>query len=310
MDIIQSFIFSAGRAPLSLYEQRLLVKIVEYGQKVVKNLPMAQNLRKLKHDLDNVKIVLPAKYVLDNDSHHYELIYSAARTLMARTYEFFDAASNCWYASPLIYNVKVERGSGRVTFYVARSLYDIIFNMELGYRQYDLASALSLPSVTATRLYILMSGQKRPLTLSVENIKKMFGLSDKYSRSSDLIKRVIEPAKKVLDDSKVTSFTFSANKEGRKIVSLTFFAVQRVAHADDDVSVVGFSQEYVAVRAFLMKYAEFSFKEIMPNSKLLVRFAKMPDPLDLLSYIVGRSRRAENPKGYIINAIKKELSNA
>lgn len=45
-----------------------------------------------------------------------------------------------------------------------------------------------------------MSGQTTPLTFTFTKLKEMFQLTDKYPRTPDFIKRVIEPAKRELDE--------------------------------------------------------------------------------------------------------------
>ena len=53
-----------------------------------------------------------------------------------------------------------------------------------------------------------MSGQTTPLTFTFTKLKEMFQLTDKYPRTPDFIKRVIEPAKRELDEKSPFSFEY------------------------------------------------------------------------------------------------------
>lgn len=105
MEIVQSFIYSVSRVQLSLYEQRILLKVIEHAQTVLKGKLVKNCLFRMEHDLDNVKIEVPVRYILSEGSKHYEDIKEAAIKLMGRRFEFWDSKTNAWYSSPLIYNV-------------------------------------------------------------------------------------------------------------------------------------------------------------------------------------------------------------
>ena len=189
MDLIQSFVFTVGRCGLGRYEQRILMKIVEYAQQSLAGKLIKNNLTQWQHDYDNVLLSFPVRdLMLDNDKH-YERVFDAAERLMSKKFSF-QSASGDWFATPIIYNVYHAAGSGVLSFYVARRLFDVILDFSKGFRQFSLSQALQIPSPYACRLFALMSGQSVPLTLSIDELKKMFGVEEKYAQVEKEIKRL------------------------------------------------------------------------------------------------------------------------
>lgn len=309
MELVQSFIYSVAHIRLGLYEQRILLKVIEHAQIVLKGRLVKNMLFRMEHDLDNVKIEIPVRYILSEGSKHYDEVKQAAVNLMGRRFEYWDSEAKGWYSSPLIYNVAYVQGSGLLSFYVSKMLFDVALDFTKGFCRYDLEIALSLPSPYAVRLFALMSGQQRPITYPIAELKRMFGVEDKYSQTRDFIKKVIEPAKRALDDRKCNSFTFSRNFEGQKVVSLTFAPLRVRKESEKELAArVSVSrlvdQEIIVV---LISYCNFTTKEISAHKVLLHEFTKIPYATDVIYNIERRARKKNRGKGYIINAIKDEV---
>jgi plasmid replication initiation protein len=65
---------------------------------------------------------------------------------------------------------------------------------------------MSFKSQFSMRFYELLSNQKTPLIYSIEQLKEMFCVTDKYERINDFIRYVVDAAKKELDE--VSPYTF------------------------------------------------------------------------------------------------------
>lgn len=310
MQLIQSFIYSITRVRLSLYEQRILLKVVEHAQIRLKGMLIKDHLERLNHDFDNVQICVPIKELLDDGNQHYHHVHSAAVSLCSRTFEFYNSESRTWFATPVIYNVEHRDKSGLLTFYVSRVMFDIILDFTKGYRSYNLKTALSIPSPYASRLYSLMCGQDQPIRFQIKQLKEMFGVTDKYGQTADFIKKVIEPSKRILDAQGCTSFTYSRVKEGVKVVALLFFPVRR----QEDVEHREFSKAPVGVfltkelRYYLMAKAHFSVRELGAHKELIAEFAKLPDAVAAIMAIYDRFLQGNKNKGYIIAAMRSAVA--
>lgn len=309
MDIKQSFILAISRVKLSLYEQRILIKIIEHGQQRIKGLWLKEHLRKLEHDYDNVRIVIPAKYLLSDGSQHYEQVYDAARALCNRRFEFEDEEHKVWFCSSLIHGVTLKKRSGLLSFYVDRVFFDVLYDFSRGYCQYDLSTVLSLPTPYAVRFYILMNGQHNPITYGVPFLKKMFGVEDKYTQTADFIKKVVDTAQSALDEAKVNSFTYQRVRQGNKVTQLTFTPIKRAPLSQQQIMAqLAVSQLVSAdIRNIMTVECGFTLKELGAHKALLEQLSKHPAAIDILDRIVERARKGRKEKGYIINAIKSEL---
>ena len=225
MELVQSFLLSVTRVKLSVYEQRIITRIVEHGQKALQGYSRAQ-LKHISNPFGNEKISVKIRYILTDGTKDYAKVVTACRALMSRQFEFYDPDTKTYYMDTIIHNVQHKERSGEVEFMVSRVFFEVMFNFSLGYKNYDLETALSLPTPFAVRMYVLLNNQDRPITWSVDRLKEMFGVSDKYNQTADFIKKVIEPSRKALLTASVNNFTYTRIYDGQKVVKLQFFPVK------------------------------------------------------------------------------------
>ncbi|EOM5364254.1 replication initiation protein, partial [Shigella flexneri] len=161
----------------------------------------------------------------------------------------------------------------------------------------------------------LLSGQKTKLIYPLEQLKEMFKVQDKYAKTNDFVRKVIEPAKNELDELSPYTFEWSANKEGKKIVSFNFYPIFKPEHRDAELykkelqKQTGLSWDLGRqVISYLKTSLEFSDKEIKNNRDLFVTAQmELPDIMTELAILRGKSRTKTNPKGWIINALKGKI---
>ena len=311
MELIQSFLLSVTRVRLSLYEQRILTKIVEHGQSVIQGLSV-QQYKYITNPFDNEKITIPIRYILTDGSKDYKKVIDACKALMSRKFEFYEPSTKTYYADTIIHNVIHVSGTGKVSFQVSRVLYDVMFNFSLGYKAYDLEEALTLPTPYAVRMYVLLNGQIKPLTWSVEQLKEMFGVADKYTQTADFIKKVIEPARIALVNHRCNGFTYCRVFDGNKVTHLRFFPVK--VEKKEEVMYKDLTREQLvqrkAIEIMLANDCFFTWKEIGANKSTITRFSSLLGAVDSMMSIVQRAKRKRMDKGYIINAMKDEVRNA
>lgn len=309
MRLTQSFVFSVASGNTSLYELRIIFKIVEAAQPVLKGLYLAQNLTQLSHNYDNVQIKLPISSLVADSTHNYEVVRAACRNLMSKVYEIWDESNQSYFATPLIYNFYTQKGEGILHFFVARRVFDAILDFRRGYCQYELNIANSIKSANAARMYILMCSQPAPISFGVDYLKKMFGVDAKYKQTRDFIKRVIEPSRKELEAMRVSSFAYEAVKTGCKVTSIRFTPIHRREHTTEELAAMVSVTALVdtEVRIFLINAFGFSVKELGAHKVLLEQFCKLPYKFDVLYSLRDRVRRKGKSKGYVIEALRSEV---
>lgn len=309
MELVQSFLLSVTRVRLSVYEQRIITRIVEHGQKALQGYSRAQ-LKHIENPFGNEEVSVKIRYILTDGTKDYAKVIDACKALMSRKFEFYDPKTKTYYTDTVIHNVQHLQRSGEVKFLVSRVFFAVMFDFTHGYKNYDLETALSLPTPFAVRMYVLLNNQDKPITWSVERLKEMFGVSDKYTQTADFIKKVIEPARKALVSACANNFTYTRIYDGQKVTNLQFFPVkvdERAKRLYGDLSKEQITQ-VVACKMYLSEDVGFTAKEIGANKKTIEDFAKIPDAVTILYRINKRAmRKSTNTKGYFISAMRSEI---
>lgn len=321
-EVLQSYILTTAKYDFTLYEKRIMYRQIEIeqelllGQSIKPGVIIETNLWKDK------KYTIPVNWVLPNgekDKNHAQ-VKKAFEALMSKKiiYETPDAIEGF----PLIQRFKVDKKGETVTWQVPKEIVDVIVNFAKGFRKYELKTAMEFESVYAMRFYELLSGQKNPLTYTIEQLKDMFKISDKYKLVSDFMRKVIEVAKRELDEKSPYSFEYKINKSGRKFHSITFIPKFQPQYQDEDLERQRLQQK-VSLRYTLTKqeinYLKENFgftdteikknmdtfKEVLGVTDLLTEVARI---ISKMNEYVRKGNPISNPKGYIINALKKSVS--
>ena len=312
---IQSYIFTTAKYDFSAYEKRIMYRLIEFAQNEVKGIMIRDNLHKIEPTLFGREITMPVADILkDEGDKNYELAKKAFRMLSQKHIEYED--DEIWSFTPIITNPKIRKGEGVAKFYVFDEIWKCLLDFTKGYRKYELVTAMQFKSVYSMRMYELMSGQKRPLEVSFEALKERFGVKDKYKLVGHFKKRVLDVAKKELDESSPYSFNYIEVKEGRKVTGFKFFPTFNPEKQDPNLFQVEIRSKLSAsaqigqeAYSYLRYSFEFKAEEISKNKKTIIEGEqKIPDFIGFLSSLVGPSRTAKNRIGYVINAIKKKTA--
>lgn len=315
-DVLQSYILTAAKYDFSVYEKRIIYRLVELAQCEINGIDFRKDCRKIEHDLFGlVNITLPIRDLLNNEEDkNYTRIKDALLKIKDKSFEYED--EEIWQSISIIAFPDIKKRASTVSFTIHPKIWDCILDFSKGFRKYELVTAMNFKSVYSMRFYELLSGQKTKLIYSIEQLKEMFCVTDKYKLTADFIRKVIEPAKKELDEKSPYSFEWSANKEGRKITSLNFYPVFKPEHRDSDLERKDL-QKQISPSWDLSKNALdylrngflFTPAEIKQNIDLFKKAqSEIQDFIYFMSQVKPRANRAKNPKGYLINSIKKELN--
>lgn len=316
-DIIQSYILTVARYDANIQVKRILTHIVNANQDYLQGekvgggvvINIEEDLFKEREYTIDIKNILQGE-----EDKNYKRVIEAFYYLQEKFIRFDDEDDN-HISVPFITSLLIKKRSGMAKFRMSQLVYKAFADFTKGFRKLEFELTLSFTSVYSIRMYELMSGQKSPLTYPIDYLKEMFELQDKYKKNvNDFIKRVIEPAKKELDEKSPYTFTYNINKQGRKYHSITFFPVYQPKFRDSDLERKNL-QKQVSIgwvldkntKEYLKHNFEFTNEEIKQNIDLFDKANKEIDLISFMAKIKPRANRANNPKGYLINAIKKEL---
>ena len=316
-NLMQSYIFTAAKYDFTAYEKRIMYRLVECAQDEIAGIKIKDNLRKIQPVQLGREITLSTSSILKNEKdENYAIAKKAFLSLCEKIIVYED--ENYWTATPIITKPKISKKEGTVTFLVFDEIWKCILDFTKGYRKFELITAMKFKSVYAMRFYELLSGQTAPLYVPLEGpdgLRERFGLQGKYKLTTDFKRKVLDVAKKELDEYSPYSFVAKEEKPGKKVIGWTLFPVFFEDREDPALQEQARMAKVTArlqldgnVYDYLRHSFEFKSEEINKNKKTLIEGQnRIPDFMGFLGELKKGARLAENPKGYVIGAIKRKL---
>ena len=325
-NIIQSYIMTVARNKFSVNEKRIVYLILERAQQEVEGHLIKGSISLIHHNLRSVSLEIPFSAIIDVISSeeksykNYENIKKAARSLSRKFLEWEDVDNKTYYETGLVINLQIKKSDGIMRFDIANWVWDCMLDFSKGFRKFDLFSAMKLKSPYSMRMYELFSRQSNPLTYTVDELKKMFCVEGKYKDTSKFRKRIIEPSKRELDESAPYSFNYEENKVGKgktaRIISYTFYPVfyperqdKALLMKEKRAKLSTRSQIESNVYDYLIHTYRFEPIEITRNKQIIIEAQEqIKELVSFLAKVWESARTRNNPKGYVIGAIKNKLS--
>jgi len=313
-DILQSYILTTAKYDYSVYEKRILYKLVELAQSEVEGLKFAVDCKKIDHDLFGlVTIEIPISSILANENDkNYKKAKDGLISLSQKYIIYED--DDVWEKLNIVILPKIEKRKSVISFTIAPRIWNCILDFSKGFRKFELKTAMQFESIYAMRFYELMSNQKRPICYSIDTIKDMFQIDSKYKKVNDFIKRVLEPAKRELDKCSPYTFNYEMNKTGRKFTSVTFYPKYQPKFRDPELEKNNLQKQVSLswdlpknITDYLIHNFEFTKDGIKNNLDLFKKAHEELDLIQFLSSLKGKIRSSSNPQGYIIGALKKQI---
>ena len=322
-EIVESYIFSTVRHDFGIYSERLLLRLVELAQREIRGLDFKGGTSIGKVEIGewgDAEVIIPVKDILSgDDDKNYTKAKAAVRNLMGRFLEYEDDQK--YKATQILNEVDVDKVAGKMVIRVNRNIWKAMLDFSKGFRKYELETAVKLRGKYSLRIYKLVSKQTDPITYTITDLRKMWGLTDKYKKVDDFIKNTVVSAKEELDRVSPYSFDFVLNaaksaevNKGRKgrpaITSVTFFPVHRMANETTDAVRKQVDPSMLLDYEFYMMLKnkfDFDPQGIKANITLFDTAQKECDILEFMDSIAPAALRAANIQGYVINAIRKHL---
>ena len=323
-EVVESYIFSTVRHDFGIYSERLLLRLVELAQCEINGLDFkgGTDLGKVMvGQWGHMEITIPVKDILSGeDDTNYTKAKQSVRQLMGKFLEYED--EEVYKATQILNEVDMDKVAGKMVIQVNRNIWNAMLDFSKGFRKYELETATKLRGKYSLRIYKLVSSQSQPITYLIEDLRKMWGLTDKYKKVDDFVKNTIVAAKEELDRVSPYSFDYVLNSaktaevnKGRKgrpaITSVTFFPIHRLNNESTDAVRKSVDPSMMIDRLvsdILRNKLGFDWAGIKANISLFDIAQKEFDLFAFLSQITPKALRAVNPQGYVINAIKKHLS--
>lgn len=330
-EVFQSYVLTAARYDFSVYEKRILYRIVEIASDELKRSLAGGTIKpaigyKIEPTLFGKQITMPVKAILANEiDKNYAQAKAAFKSLATKGIEYED--EKVWSFTNIISSPKIDKTGGLVSFSVDKAIWECCWNFAKGYRKLELGTTMKFRSTYTMRFYELLSGQKTPLSFNLEDFRKLFKIENKFKRIDTLEERVIETAKRELDESSPYSFTYermtqpSRGRTGQKVVGYTFFPRYIQANRDPALykkeleakvgNIVGRGLLNPEFERYLMDGVGLTPKGINANKSLFLDAQRKfkDDVFDVVGEIKQRAIRKKKSIGWIINALRGEVYN-
>lgn len=178
----------------------------------------------------------------------------------------------------------LKGGDGRnsiVTFSMTKSMIEIMFNSTFGFHKFVERECMSLTSIYAKRIYEILCSQNGGTVyrMEVENFKEMFCITGKYNQRSDLVKRVLEPAKNEINEK--TSLTIDYGIARCTTNPRTRIIEFRVLRNSTLLSEHELRRRYLVwpsarIESFMKGVVKMKRSEMLPHMKLFEQASKVP----------------------------------
>lgn len=331
-DLVESFRITTLRNDFGIYGQRTIVRLVEASQQFLEGRKIGDCIKyQVTEDIWGYRRVkMPITAILqENDTTNYTKARNELKKLVERTVTF--EGENGEVTVGLITRVEFDKVNGDAIIDIAPEIWTAILDFSAGFRRFEMAKVLQLRSAYSMRLYQLLSGQETPIEYSIDKLKNMLGLNDKYKdKPLNFISRVILPAKAELDELAPYTFDFQPTYERKSgkgkpgIKGIMFYPKFVPANRDKALATKedawkGAHHESAMIREifsipqgtknYLMHSLGFSERGLSNNRELFLQAVNhIQDFDDFLRRIAPSANRVKSPQGYVINAIKLELN--
>lgn len=316
--VIHSRIFTAGKNDYSIYEMRIMIKIIHMLRQHLKGVVLKGNYEITQTLFNDLDFKMPLSDLMTDEDKNNKIntrIKDSLKNLMEKVIEYYDKENHTWELFHLIERVKYETKTHIVSFRVSNEMAKIYMSFSQGFSRYQLAVAMNLRSYYALRFYMLFANQKKPIDYGYDKLRTMFNLKDKYKNINDFTKKILLTAQQELDEKSPVTFKFVPYKEGKKIVGFTFVPVRQPEKENFYLKNLEITQD-VSLRwdlsretlAYLKNAFFFEDKEINQHRELFKRAEQEFDLLIVLARIKRYAEGKPNPKGYVITSIQNELA--
>ena len=211
--IIPYAIISSLSSIDNIYEMRLFGWIIAKAQSVLKLYNKDLSDINIEHAMQLTRVTLPARYLLgigDNNYRNVKKSFTLAKKMIEYERDGIEKSLNI-IAFP---EYKKDGYNSIVTFVIHQELWHALLNFTKGYRLINLPTYMRLQSTYAVIMYMLVSNQKNPVTYRMDRLKQILGADQRksYKHNGMFISKVIESAKRELDEKATVTFDYGMDR--------------------------------------------------------------------------------------------------
>lgn len=349
-ELVQSFVLTISNRNWSVTGERILSFLVAIAQADIKGIDFSDSSNFRQHQPSfnypfieqnpsgDMTVNIPIKFLIPENSKNYTAIREAVEFLQKKIIRFdgFKTLDDgtlalnengepikVWTSVQFLGEANIiDYPYSTLTITVNRSIWNMMLDFRLGFTAYSPNVLKRLSSRYAIRFYTLMARQRNSIVYPLSQLKKMFGLNEKYSIPSQFIERVLVPAKTELDSISPYSFEFepvyasTSSGRGRKPITKIKFTPVHILKNESLIRQA--PSKTMAASCLLPKRLikllqdrfEFSGDDLANFADILELAKKMMGDKELyifVSKLTNYFKKTMDRKKYLYGAIKNHL---
>lgn len=187
----QSYIFSTAKYSFSVYEKRILYRMIEFEQRMVNQEALDKAVKIETNLWGDKKYTVPMSLLLssgeddetkDGKSKNNKRFIDALTALQDKKVVYED--DEVYGRVGVISNFEFKKRDRFVTWKADSKIVEMIMDFSKGWRAYELKIAFNLQSAYAMRFYELVANKTTKITYMTSDLIKMFELENKYKQKS------------------------------------------------------------------------------------------------------------------------------
>lgn len=317
-------LFTHARYDFTVQESRILASMLYLTDKFITAGPYSDKFGTIINAPNEQKIVkIPITTILgneisDNNTHNYENARKAFESLQKKTISLY-VNEKQWKSYSLFIYVEKKANEDCITATIAPQVWEILMQMSKPYTLIRLNNILVMRSKYTMRMHQLIENMYKPITYRIDNMKLMFDIKkDEYEDKKDFFRYVLDVAKKELKKLGLTSFEYKKEAKGEKkgkgrpaITHITIIPsyVEYLSITDirKKIKSGGLLSVFTEEELTAMIQAGFKNEEISANAAIFYNYARNFDLINDIKKMTEKADDKNNPKGWIIAEIKRNV---
>lgn len=223
----QSYIFTTAKYDFSVYEKRILYRMIEIEQKLINQEALDKAVKIEENLWGDKKYTVPMSLLLstselddstENYSKNNNRFIKAFSALQDKKVVYED--NDIYGRVGVIDKFEFKKNERFITWKADSKIIEMIMDFSKGWRMYELKIAFNLQSQYSMRLYELIANKTTKISYKMSDIIEMFSLENTYLRTGTkkhnfkLIElKVIKKAQEELDKLSPYTFNYKFSKD-------------------------------------------------------------------------------------------------
>lgn len=320
---IQSNNFTLSKVNFtSIHQKRIVYAIIDSISPYLKNeLEGIKNGKEANYEqglFDIDRITYSAKN-LEEHPQNYGKLREALDSLRGNNITI--ETDETVFGTSFILKYEWKKRNEQIILSIDRTLYSFLFDLSRGYTLLELKTALSLPSIYSMEIYELLAKWRgRPkFYISIKDLRFITNTTDKYPQVFDLKKRVLETAKRHLNQSLITDlrFDYKSKKEGRSVVGFWFYIIHTENSMESKTKIKNVSPRWVLSKKVIDEIKAIGIDLNGTITDFVLKFSLIHNQddekiIEKLRYFEEKGEQAvgiDSMPAYVVKSIKNEIEN-